>query len=51
MKIYHSYNNYLRTRFGKRVLKIPLHAGFTCPNIDGTRSRGGCVYLLRQCGF
>ena len=44
MRIYHSYNNYLKTRFGKRVLKIPLHAGFTCPNIDGTRSRGGCIY-------
>ncbi len=26
------------------MLKIPLHAGFTCPNIDGTRSRGGCIY-------
>ena len=41
---YRTYNNYLKKRFGKNVLKIPLHAGFTCPNIDGTRSRGGCIY-------
>jgi len=41
---YNTYNNFLKKRFGKSVLKIPLNAGFTCPNIDGTKSRGGCIY-------
>ena len=41
---YQTYNKYLKKRFGKSVLKIPLNAGFTCPNIDGTRSKGGCIY-------
>lgn len=39
-----TYNKYLKKRFGKSVLKIPLNGGFTCPNIDGTKSTGGCIY-------
>ena len=34
----------LRRRFGCRVQKVPVHAGLTCPNRDGTRGRGGCLY-------
>lgn len=30
--------------FGQRVQKLSLDAGFTCPNRDGTRGRGGCTY-------
>jgi radical SAM protein (TIGR01212 family) len=44
MDRYRSYNSYLREIFGERVQKIPLDAGFTCPNRDGTISRGGCIY-------
>jgi radical SAM protein (TIGR01212 family) len=44
MKRYRDYNSYLRELFGERVQKIPLDAGFTCPNRDGTISRGGCIY-------
>jgi hypothetical protein len=44
MKRYRDYNTYLRELFGERVQKIPLDAGFTCPNRDGTISRGGCIY-------
>lgn len=44
MNNYKTYNNYLKERFGKSVLKIPLNAGFTCLNIDGTKSKGGCIY-------
>ena len=44
MEIYQTYNNYLKKRFGKTVLKIPINAGFTCPNIDGTKSSAGCIY-------
>jgi radical SAM protein (TIGR01212 family) len=42
--LYHSYNSYLRERFGERVQKVSLDAGFTCPNRDGTRAVGGCIY-------
>ena len=43
-KRYHTYEYYLRRTFGGRVAKISLDAGFTCPNIDGTCGRGGCIY-------
>ncbi len=37
-------NSHLRRRFGQRVQKIALDAGFTCPNRDGRVSKGGCLY-------
>jgi radical SAM protein (TIGR01212 family) len=41
---YFGYNYYLRHRFGGRVQKVSLDAGFTCPNVDGTVATGGCVF-------
>lgn len=41
---YFSLNAALRQKFGERVQKIPLDAGFDCPNRDGTLSREGCVF-------
>lgn len=35
---------YLKERFGEKVFKVSLNAGFTCPNIDGTKGRGGCTF-------
>ncbi len=43
-KRYHTYDYYLRHRFGGKVAKLPLDAGFTCPNIDGKCGHGGCIY-------
>ena len=43
-KRYHTYNYELQKVFGGKVCKISLNAGFTCPNIDGTRGVGGCTY-------
>lgn len=43
-KRYHTWNYHLRQTFGNKVMKLPVDAGFTCPNIDGTRGRGGCIY-------
>lgn len=43
-KRYLDYSSYIKQRFGKRVQKISINAGFTCPNLDGTKSRGGCTY-------
>lgn len=43
-KRYYTYDYYLRRTFGGKCAKIPLDAGFTCPNIDGRCGHGGCIY-------
>ncbi|MBK1712025.1 TIGR01212 family radical SAM protein [Rubrivivax gelatinosus] len=35
---------HLKARFGERVRKLSLNAGFGCPNRDGTLGRGGCTF-------
>jgi radical SAM protein (TIGR01212 family) len=41
---YRSYSDYLQEKFGTRVHKITVDAGFTCPNRDGSQAYGGCTY-------
>ena len=41
---FNSYGSYLRRRFGCRVSKINVDGGFTCPNRDGSKGTGGCIY-------
>ena len=41
---YNSLNNYLKTKFGKKVYKLSLDGGFTCPNRDGTLGTRGCIF-------
>lgn len=41
---YHSYSYYLKGLFGHRVQKVSIDAGFTCPNVDGTVTKGGCTF-------
>ncbi|MBO8439543.1 MAG: TIGR01212 family radical SAM protein [bacterium] len=48
---YNNYNETLRCRFGCRVQKISINAGFTCPNRDGTKGRGGCTFCNNQTFF
>ena len=43
-KPYNTLNNYYRHRFNKKVFKVSLNGGFTCPNKDGTKGVGGCIY-------
>ena len=43
-KRYYAYDYYLRHTYGRKCRRIPLDAGFTCPNRDGTRGVGGCVF-------
>ena len=43
-KRYHTFDYYLKHRFGEKCAKISLDAGFSCPNIDGTAGSGGCIY-------
>ena len=43
-KRYHTYDYYVKRRFGKKCARLPLDIGLTCPNIDGTKGTGGCIY-------
>lgn len=43
-KRYHTWNYHLRHKFGHKVFKIALDAGFDCPNRDGTVAYGGCTF-------
>lgn len=45
---FNSYNHFSQVRFGGRVQRIPIDAGFTCPNRDGSRGTGGCTYCLNN---
>lgn len=41
---YFSYNFHLRKKFGHRVQKVSINAGFSCPNVDGSVTTGGCTF-------
>jgi radical SAM protein (TIGR01212 family) len=41
---WYPFSRFLRARFGGRVWRVTVDAGFTCPNVDGTVTTGGCVY-------
>ena len=43
-KRYHTYNYYLKHRFGQKVFKVPLNVDLGCPNRDGTKGVGGCIF-------
>jgi len=43
-KKYNSFGDHLRSYFGEKVYKISIDAGFTCPNRDGKKGTGGCIY-------
>ena len=46
-KRYHTLDYYYKKRFKEKVFKVSLNAGFTCPNIDGTVGKGGCIYCSK----
>ena len=41
---YLSFNEIMQARFGKKVYKLSLDAGMTCPNRDGRVGYGGCIF-------
>ncbi len=45
---YYPFSAWLRKRFGCKVQKVSIHAGFTCPNRDGTCGSGGCTYCINE---
>ena len=44
IKRYNRFSDYMKEKFGQKIIKISLNAGLTCPNIDGTKAYGGCTY-------
>ena len=47
-KRYHTLNYYLKNKFNTKVFKVSLNGGFTCPNLDGTKGYGGCIYCSKS---
>tara|TARA_Y100000739_G_C20562634_1_gene443743 strand:- start:256 stop:1191 length:936 start_codon:yes stop_codon:yes gene_type:complete len=43
-KRYKDFSSFIKQKFGFRVQKVCINAGFTCPNKDGTKGVGGCTY-------
>ena len=46
-KRYHTLDFYYKNRFHEKVFKVSLNANFSCPNIDGTKGFGGCIYCSK----
>ena len=42
--LYFKLSDYLKQRFNRRVYKISVDGGFTCPNRDGSKGFGGCLF-------
>jgi len=42
--LYYTISDYLKSEFGCKVIKLSLDAGFTCPNRDGGKGLGGCIF-------
>ena len=49
-KRYQTFDYYVKHKFGGKIARIPLDAGFSCPNKDGTCGVGGCIYCLDGSG-
>ena len=43
-KRYHSINTWLKRTFGEKTIKLAIDGGFTCPNRDGSKGVGGCIF-------
>lgn len=50
-KRYHTLNYYNKTVFGKKIHKAVIDCGLTCPNIDGTKGFGGCIFCDGGSGY
>lgn len=48
MKRYNSLNDYLKNKFNKKVYKLAIDCSFTCPNRDGTKGTGGCIFCSQK---
>lgn len=49
-KVYNKYSDFLKDKFGEKVYKLPISLPLTCPNRDGTKGYGGCIYCSEEGG-
>lgn len=47
-KHYHTIDFYLKSKYQKKVFKVPLNASFTCPNRDGSKGINGCAFCSNK---
>lgn len=47
-KRYHTLDYFYKQKFGQKIFKVSLNAGFSCPNLDGTVGYGGCIYCSKS---
>ena len=47
-KPYNSFGDYLNKKYSGQILKLPINAGFSCPNRDGKISFGGCIFCAED---
>lgn len=47
-KRYNSISDFLKQKFGCKVFKVSVDGGFTCPNRDGSKGLGGCIYCSQS---
>ena len=45
---YNKLSNFLKEKLGEKVFKICIDGGFTCPNRDGTKGFGGCIFCSEK---
>lgn len=50
-KRYHTLNYYYKSKFGEKLYKAVINCGFTCPNIDGSKGSGGCIFCDGGSGY
>lgn len=48
MERIYTINNYLKNVFGTKVVKLSIDGGFTCPNRDGSKGTGGCIFCSSE---
>lgn len=46
-KRYHTLNYYYKKKYGTKVFKVSLNGGFSCPNKDGSKGKGGCIFCSK----
>ena len=50
-KRYHTLNYHNKMTYGQKIFKAVIDCGFTCPNIDGTKGTGGCIFCDSGSGY
>lgn len=45
---YNANSNRIKEKYGSRIQKVSVNAGFTCPNRDGSKGKGGCIYCNNE---